>query len=121
MIVDDQTIDRSVISSILTKAGYHFSEAVDGESVIRFFEKSTHPFDLILLDRVMTGMSGIDVLQKLSMIPEARHIPVVMVTSHAERFDQKNAYIYGVFDVIFKPVDKVILLNVIKRALKLID
>jgi two-component system, cell cycle response regulator len=117
LIVDDDHIARTAIAFILENAGYETSEAFSGAQALKMLKALPHKADVIILDRMMPEMCGIDVLQKIHDIPSLRSIPIIMLTAHAERDHVKTATIYGVFDVIFKPVDEVLLCKVLERAL----
>lgn len=117
LIVDDEPIDRMVISELLKANGCLVSTVNDGVQAIRFLSTCPCDIDIIILDRMMPNLSGIDVLYKLCTMPIVRNIPVIMLTAHAERTDQKNAFTCGVFDLIFKPIDEVILMSTVNRAL----
>jgi CheY-like chemotaxis protein len=118
LMVDDDPIILKVLTHFLSEEGYETTAVESGKEALMLLE--THPdrFSAIILDRMMPEFSGMDVLHKIYLLPVVKDIPVIMLTSHAEREDVGAAVIAGVFDFLFKPIDKELLLLVIKRALR---
>jgi CheY-like chemotaxis protein len=78
LIIDDNPEDVRLMKAMLQREGYNFLEALDGKSgVSRAIEE--HP-DLIILDLLMPGMSGFDVIRSLQEHPDARNIPIIICT-----------------------------------------
>ncbi len=117
LAVDDQLQNLELLEAHLEPQGYEVVTAISGEealaNVIRY------PPDLILLDIMMQGMSGFEVLQKLRANEDTRLIPVVMVTALRETEDRVKALDAGCDDFISKPFEKVELLARIKSLLKI--
>jgi len=118
LIVDDDHIARTAIAHMLEKSGYETSEAFNGIQALKMLKKNPGKTDAIILDRMMPEMSGIEFLYKITSLPSFQHIPIIMLTVHAERSDVKAATILRVFDFIYKPVDEVILCKALERALR---
>jgi CheY-like chemotaxis protein len=118
LVVDDDPIIVAVLRNFLIEAGFKVASAENGQVAFELLKKYPHRFSVIILDRMMPVLSGIDFLHKIYVIDELRQIPIIMLTSHAERDDVGAAVIAGVFDFLFKPIDKDLLLLVIKRALR---
>lgn len=99
LIVDDSALSRRTLRRILESAGYEAVEADDGMTALEmyFLEKPS----LVLLDLVMKGMYGLDVLVKLrEMDPEAR---VVVATADIQSSTRKMADEAGALGFIHKP------------------
>ena len=99
---------------MLEGAGYEVAEAEDGLIALEryFLEKP----DLVILDLVMNGMMGLDVLQKLhEMDPKVRAIVVSADIQHSSR---EMAVAGGARDFLNKPVDRASLLSAVSRALE---
>ena len=79
MVVDDSRMVRAVVKKILTKANYEVVEAVDGEQAILEIEKQRP--DLVLLDIVMPGIDGNEVLRRIRKTAFGKHLQVVIMTS----------------------------------------
>ena len=86
LIVDDDTGNREALREDLLGAGYpHIFSASDGKVALDILNHGEHRFDLILLDRMMPIMGGMDLLQHLKSNPEWADIPVIMQTSAASQ------------------------------------
>jgi len=118
LVVDDDPVIVAVLRNFLTESGFKVASAENGQVAFEMLKKFPHRFSVIVLDRMMPVLSGIDLLHKIYVIDDLRQIPIIMLTSHAERDDVGAAVIAGVFDFLFKPIDKDLLLLVIKRALR---
>jgi putative two-component system response regulator len=116
LIVDDDKMNRLLLSTILSRMSYHVSEAVDG---IDCLEKAvTSCPDLILLDVEMPGMDGLDVTRQLKKNDETKNIPVMIVSAHDELPARVRAVEAGAEDFLSKPVEQIILKAKVKSLLK---
>ena len=79
MVVDDNALDRDNVVRILRKEGIKAATAEDGEACLSRL-KTTRP-DLLVLDLVMPGMDGFELLEKIRSIPEHETLPVIVVTA----------------------------------------
>lgn len=96
-VIDDDVYIGDMLDEVLTKAGYKVSRAYSGtEAVLLLAEKTP---DLILLDLMLPGLSGEDVLKKI------RDIPVIVLSAKLDVSDKVNALIGGAADYITKPFD----------------
>jgi len=117
LVVDDQIQNVALLEAHLGPQGYEIVKAASGEEAL---EKLIHnQIDLVLLDVMMPGMSGIEVLQKLRADEKTKMIPVIMVTVLKETEDKVKALEAGCDDFISKPFDKVELLARVKSILKI--
>ncbi|HRQ79012.1 MAG TPA: hybrid sensor histidine kinase/response regulator [Gemmatimonadaceae bacterium] len=105
LIVDDQPTMRAVVVAALSPLGYRLLEAGDGESALRLAAE-VQP-DVILLDVMLPGMSGIDVTRRLREDPTTREIPVVILTALDDKKSRGEALAAGADDVLTKPTDLV--------------
>ena len=113
LIVDDSALTRRSLRQILEGAGFEVVEAEDGLAAIEryFLEKP----DVVLLDLVMRGMYGLDVLEKLRELDgEAR---VVVVSADIQSSSQELAVQAGAKAFINKPFDKAEILAALESAL----
>jgi len=116
LIVDDEAINRIVVSKMLTK-DYVSKEAASGEEALDLVREK-HP-DLILLDVHMPGMSGHDVIKSLKNDKTTADIPVVFMTADDDSATEANSLMEGASDYITKPCRKDILLARINRIIEL--
>jgi two-component system sensor histidine kinase/response regulator len=101
LIVDDIAFNRTVLSKILSKSGYELSIATSGEQALQVVEIVVP--DLILLDYMMPGMNGIDVLKLLKADNRFSDIPVMFLTASDEMEFMTEAFEQGAVDYITKP------------------
>ncbi len=99
LVVDDQSANRRVVSTLLTREGYRVVSAGSGEEALVSYAE-LRP-DLILLDMMMPGMDGFEVLQALK--EQGLNVPVVFVTAAHDRDLLLRAFDAGVVDYVTKP------------------
>jgi len=119
LIVDDSP-DIIVMLSALLKDLYKTKIATNGEKALKILEFSDKP-DLILLDIVMPGMDGYEVLRQIKSNPDTWDIPVIFLTSQTGVQEEKKGLELGAVDYIIKPISPPILLARIKNHLMLKD
>src|ERR687883_1563102 len=117
LVVDDEKSQREILEMILSSEGYDVTPAASGEAALRLAKEKR--FDLALSDLKMTGMDGIELLQKLLALD--RSIIVILLTAHGSIDSAKEALRRGAFDYLQKPYDRDTLLQTIRRALKRLD
>ena len=117
LVVDDEKSQREILEMILSGEGYDVTTASSGEAALKFAKDRR--FDLALTDLKMTGMDGIELLQKL--LAHDSSIIVILLTAHGSIDSAKDALRRGAFDYLEKPYDRVTLLDTIRRALGRLD
>jgi signal transduction histidine kinase len=116
LIVDDEPANLTLLSGILTNAGYHNRKALDGYTALEFI--SEDEFDLILLDIMMPDIDGFEICEQLKSSPETNHIPIVIITALDDVEDYVRAIELGADDFLVKPVNPHILLARVKSYIK---
>jgi CheY-like chemotaxis protein len=101
LVVDDDPIQRMAATLTLRKAGYEVLEAASGEEALE--SARTHWPDLIVSDVVMPGMNGLQLLAALRQEPRGAAIPVILLTSLAERAQVRLGMTSGAEDYLTKP------------------
>ncbi|HEY9860818.1 MAG TPA: response regulator [Candidatus Obscuribacterales bacterium] len=101
LAVDDSADDLVLITQALTLFGYAFITATDGPTALQLAQ--TYQPDLILLDIVLRGMSGIEVSRELKQRSQTQQIPVIAVTVLARAEDRTQILGAGCNDYINKP------------------
>jgi len=103
LVIDDNADIRNLIQYIFEKAGISVSQGSDGENGLAQL-KSEKP-DLVLLDSMMPGISGLDVLKTIreDSDPNLNQVPVVMLTANSATEDMKTAFELGASSYIVKP------------------
>ncbi len=117
LVVDDNEMERKILSSVLTKNGFTPILASSGSECLSILTSSK--VDLVLLDVMMPVMSGIDVLSEIRKERSQLQLPIVMVTSKSESDDIVHALKLGANDYVTKPVDFPIALLRISTQLNL--
>lgn len=116
LVVDDDAKALKVVEGFLKGTGFAVLPATSGEDALRV-AKQTSP-DLILLDLVMPGMSGHEVLQELKAGEKTGDIPVVILTAADQMAEKEKAIREGADDFLAKPVTQRELLIRVKTLLK---
>lgn len=116
LVVDDNKLNLKVASRLLTQYGVNISEATSGQECIDLIENK-ELFDLILLDQMMPGLSGVETLNKLKEIAKF-DTPVIVLTADAMK-GKKEEYIgLGFNDYLSKPINVDELSRILKKYLK---
>jgi len=117
LVVDDLPENVFMLQDRLEHEGYDVITAYDGITGISKCE-AEQP-DLVLLDVMMPGMTGIEVCKTLVVHPKTKNIPIILVTAKVGAEDTKEGLEAGAFDYIKKPFNRVELLARVNSALKL--
>jgi two-component system response regulator PilR (NtrC family) len=113
-IIDDEPIIHEVLGDLLSTEGYKVELSLSGEQAIE--KHSSQFYDLILLDLLMPGMNGIEVLKELKKINP--HAVIIIITAYASVESAISAMKMGAFDYIQKPFKHDELLLTIERAIE---
>ena len=113
LVVDDDTSIRTLLRRLLTTEGYTVDEAADGPAALEKVA-AVEP-DLVLLDIMMPGQDGLDVLEGLR---HGSDVPVVLLTAKNEEADRVLGFRYGADDYVVKPFSSAELLGRIAAILR---
>ena len=113
LIVDDDAGHRSMLLTLLADWGYRLEGAQDGESAVALCR--SQPFDLVLMDVRMTGMSGIEALKEIKLRQPG--LPVLIMTAYSDVKTAVEAIKSGAYDYLTKPLDFDDLRQAMERAL----
>jgi two-component system phosphate regulon response regulator PhoB len=101
LIVEDESAIREMIRFALTRADFRVAEAANGqEARLRIADERP---DLILMDWMMPGISGVELTREIKTQPTTKDIPVIMVTARAEEEDKIRGLNLGCDDYVSKP------------------
>jgi len=117
LIVDDEPVNLSVLSKTLG-ASFHVRACKSGEEALRAVAIQPYP-ELILLDIVMPGMDGYEVLAKLRQEPRTCEIPVIFITALDSMIDEEKGFRLGAVDYITKPFRPAIVVERVRVHLEL--
>ncbi|MDP3178920.1 MAG: diguanylate cyclase [Spirochaetaceae bacterium] len=104
LVVDDNEVNLQVIGALLEQAGYECILAYDGAQALDWLHQS--PPDLVLLDVMMPGMDGYDVLEAIKADSLTRDLPVIFLTARVGPEETVRGFEAGVADYIAKPFDR---------------
>ncbi len=113
LVVDDVATERARMLGILQTAGWRVRTAMSGVQALE--SARLDPPDIIFMDIVMPGMDGFEACRRLADDPRTRSIPVIFVSSKAQRADQVWARMQGGREVLAKPYTAEHLLSAIER------
>ena len=116
LLVEDNEMNRDMLSRRLEKRGYTLSIAVDGGVGVAL-AKSEKP-DLILMDMSLPVIDGWEATRQVKADPATANIPVIALTAHAMDSDRQKAIAAGCDDFDTKPVELSRLLGKIEELLK---
>jgi len=115
LVVDDDSLNRKLLETLLRADGYEVSSVDSGSAAIDAVI-SCLP-DLVLLDAMMPGMDGFEVARRLKASPATHAIPLVMITALDDAASGTRLNAAGVEAVLNKPVDRWELKAALKRIL----
>ena len=105
LVVDDNEMNRDLLSRRLERQGYRVTVAVDGRQALEFLRQE--PFSLVLLDIMLPEMNGYQVLEHLKADDSLSHIPVIMTTALDEADGKQKCLDLGAHDYFTKPFNPV--------------
>ena len=114
LVVDDEKSFRETTRMFLEAEEYRVATAVNGDEALELARRE--PIDLVLLDLVMPGISGVEVLKELhGMDPD---LPVVVITAYPDSELMAEALRYPPVTLLPKPLEKTVLLKTVQRVLR---
>lgn len=116
LLVEDNEMNRDMLSRRLLRKGYRILIAENGESGVAL-ATSEHP-DLVLMDMSLPVLDGWEATRRIKSDPATRRIPVIALTAHAMEDDRQKAMESGCDDYDTKPVELPRLIDKIERLLE---
>lgn len=101
LVVDDEPHIRRVLSTVLGSHGYEVRIASDG--IEGLDELGAEPVDLVILDLMMPGADGLEILSRIRSDPERAQTPVIILTAKGQDTDREAALAGGANDFLTKP------------------
>ena len=117
LIADDSEINRALLKEILGD-GYDYLEAEDGAAAVELMRQRTD-ISLLLLDLMMPGMDGFDVLRVMKYHTWLDEIPVIVISAAEDTANIERAYDLGVADYIRRPFERIMIIRRVKNILML--
>jgi len=119
LIVDDEQLNQDIITELLNDVNkYRISTANDGEIALKILLNNPEDFDVILLDRMMPKMDGMELLKKIKEHSILRHCTVIFQTAKIESKDISDGFKAGAHYYLTKPFDEEILLSIVRTAVE---
>jgi CheY-like chemotaxis protein len=115
LLVEDNEMNRDMLSRRLIRKGYEVVMALDGEQAVEM--AGSHSPDLILMDMSLPVIDGWEATRRIKAAAETKGIPVIALTAHAMSDDREKALGAGCDDYDTKPVDLPRLLDKISGLL----
>jgi two-component system phosphate regulon response regulator PhoB len=119
LVIEDTRDLVEVLTLALQREGYEISVAYDGNEGLR--KAQTLLPDLILLDVMLPGMSGTDVLRELRAGERTRDVPVIIISARAEETDEVVGFSLGADDYVTKPFSPRVLVQRIKALQRRVE
>ena len=117
LVVDDNELNRDLLSRRLERKGFRVLTAMDGLQALDTIAST--PVDLVLLDVMMPGITGLDVLRAVREKRSPIDLPVIMVTAKDESTDIVEALELGANDYVTKPIDFAVVLARVQTQLRM--
>ncbi len=102
LVADDEPHIRRILQTLLETAAFHVDTQPDGTAAIKALEGDER-YDLILLDIMMPGATGLEVLSHLRELKHRKSTPVVILTAKGQDADREQAFSLGANDFLTKP------------------
>ena len=115
LLVEDNEMNRDMLSRRLTRKGYDVAIAVDGREGVTKAKEGT--YDLVLMDMSLPEIDGWEATRMLREAAETRTVPIIALTAHAMSGDRERALEAGCDDYDTKPIELERLLSKIESLL----
>jgi CheY-like chemotaxis protein/anti-sigma regulatory factor (Ser/Thr protein kinase) len=116
LIVDDEPLNLEILSEYFDGLNYHLTTASSGEAAWGILQED-HSFDLILLDRMMPGLDGVELLKRIKAAPRLASIPVIMQTAASAPEQVREGLMAGALYYLTKPYEQASLIAIVRAAL----
>lgn len=117
LIVDDEAVNREIIAEYLEAEDCDLTMAADGRQALDLLRAADAAFDAVVLDRMMPGIDGIEVLRQIKASPGLRSLPVILQTAAAGREQVAEGLKLGAYYYLTKPYHRDALVAVVRAAL----
>ena len=118
LVIDDEPSNLELLEKILQQSNHNVFTAVNAAKAIDILSEKSTQIDLILLDLIMPGMNGMELLQKLKADSETSNIPVIMQSALDELDTIVECITLGADDFLMKPVNRILLKAKLNNALE---
>ena len=102
LVADDEPHIRRILTTLLESASFEVDQVADGPTALQHLE-GDGSYDLVLLDIMMPGATGLEVLNRMRGLEHRRNVPVVILTAKGQDADRDEAFNLGADDFVTKP------------------
>ena len=102
LVADDEPHIRRILVTLLEVAGFQVDQAEDGTQALDILVGDAS-YQIALLDIMMPGCTGLEVLQKVRALPHRKDLPMVILTAKGQDADREAAFRLGASDFVTKP------------------
>ena len=118
LVIDDRPDNRAVVIGLLKPLGFQMLEAADGQAGLA--QATLHSPDLLIVDLVMPGMNGFDLIRQVRQHPNLAHTPALASSASVFEFDRQTSWQAGFNDFLPKPVQVDVLIQLLQVSLNLV-
>lgn len=118
LVVDDEPLNLELIAEHLDDSRFRLVRSVDGVQAWDSLDQLGSEIDAVVLDRMMPGMDGMELLGRIRRDPRFADLPVILQTAAAEKHQVIEGIRQGAFYYLAKPYDREILLSVVNAAIE---
>ena len=116
LVIDDEPLNLEIIMHTLGRAGYDIKCLGDAEQALYTLHNNPEDFDIILLDRQLPGMDGLELLKRIKKHDKLKNLLVIMQTALGEKKQIEDGINSGAFYYLTKPFDSSQLLSIVESA-----
>ena len=116
LLVEDEPAQREILGYNLEAEGFRVARAETGDEALLLVEEEAP--DLILLDWMLPGVTGIEICRRLKSRRETRAVPIIMLSARSEEFDRVRGLETGADDYVVKPFSVVELMARVRAHLR---
>lgn len=116
LVVEDESAQREVLGYNLEAEGFRVVQAETGDEALMLVDE-TSP-DIIVLDWMLPGVSGIEICRRLKARSDTRHVPIIMLSARSEEVDRVRGLETGADDYVVKPYSVVELMARVRTQLR---
>lgn len=102
LVADDEPHIRRILTTLLEMSGFVVDAVSDGTAALELLAGSVE-YDVVLLDIMMPGASGLEVLSQMRALPNRVDVPVIILTAKGQDADRDEAFALGAADFVTKP------------------
>ena len=116
LVVEDEPAQREVLAYNLEAEGFRVALAENGDEALVLFEEDAP--DIVVLDWMLPGVSGIEICRRLKANPASRGVPIIMLSARSEEVDRVRGLETGADDYVVKPYSLVELMARVRTQLR---